>query len=100
MAIEDAGLAYVEAADADEALEILKSRADVGVLFTDVNMPGALDGMDLAKLVHEQWPAIRLVVTSGRPLEAKVPDDGQFVAKPYDLRRLTQTLATIATQTP
>lgn len=100
LAIEDAGLPYVEAADADEALEILKSRADVGVLFTDVNMPGALDGMDLAKLVHEQWPPIRLVVTSGRPLKSEVPDDGQFVAKPYDLGRLTQTLAKIATERP
>lgn len=94
-AVEDAGFEVVEADNAQAALEILKSRSDVGVLFTDVNMPGVLDGMDLARLVHEQWPAIRLVVTSGRALLEPVPDDGRFVAKPYSLRHLTDTLTRV-----
>ena len=78
-ALADAGFETIEAATADDALAILRQRGDVGVLFTDINMPGSIDGMDLARLVHEQWPAIRIVVTSGRALPGPVPDDGRFV---------------------
>jgi len=94
-AIQDAGYEVVEAANAREAVDILRTRADVGVLFTDVDMPGDLDGLALARLVHEQWPAIRLVVTSGRSLLGPVPDDGRFVAKPYSLQHLADTLASV-----
>jgi CheY-like chemotaxis protein len=90
--LEDAGFEVVEANDAEEALQILGSRSDVGVLFTDVNMPGALDGMDLAELVHKGWPAIKLVVTSGRSLTHAVPDDGVFIAKPYSMKKLTDAI--------
>lgn len=94
-AIQDAGFEVVEAASADEAVCILQGRSDVGVLFTDVNMPGQLDGLGLARLVHEHWPAIRLVVTSGRGLSEPVPAD-QFVAKPYTLRELAETVTQVA----
>jgi CheY-like chemotaxis protein len=83
--LEDAGFEVLEAASADDALEILDSRDDVGVLFTDVNMPGSVDGVGLAKLVHERWPELRIVITSGmdRPRAKDIPDEGRFVAKPY-----------------
>jgi CheY-like chemotaxis protein len=83
--LEDAGFEVIEAASADDALRILNSRDDVGVLFTDVNMPGSCDGVELARLVHERWPALRIVITSGRdrPPVGEIPDDGRFVAKPY-----------------
>jgi CheY-like chemotaxis protein len=90
--LEDAGFEVVEADSADAALAILKSRSDVGILFTDVNMPGAFDGLDLAQLVHDYWPQIRIVVTSGRELERRVPDAGRFVPKPYDLREVAQVI--------
>jgi len=80
--LEDAGFNVIEAATADEALRILSSRDDVGVLFTDVNMPGSVDGVELARLVHERWPALRIVITSGKDRPA-VPDDGRFLPKPY-----------------
>ena len=95
-AITDAGFDVVEAANAQEALEILNDRQDIGVLCTDVNMPGPLDGLALARLVHERWPAIRLVVTSGRPLSELVPDDGRFVAKPYTLDTLAQSVIDVS----
>lgn len=96
-AIQEAGLEVVEAANADEAIDILQRRCDVGVLFTDVDMPGQLDGLALARLVHEHWPAIRLILTSGRSLPEPA-FDGQFVAKPYSLRQLARTV-TLAVRT-
>ena len=90
--LEDAGYDVVEAASASEALKILQTRGDVGVLFTDVNMPGDLDGLGLAGLVHDRWPNIKLVVTSGRPLAGHVPDDGRFLTKPYTAEQMTACL--------
>ena len=83
--LEDAGFEVIEAASADDALRILSSRDDVGVLFTDINMPGSCDGVELARLVHERWPALRIVITSGKEhlRASEIPDEGRFVPKPY-----------------
>jgi CheY-like chemotaxis protein len=83
--LEDAGFQVLEAESAEDALRILSERPDVGVLFTDVNMPGKVDGVELARLVHERWPELRIVITSGRDYlkKAELPDDGRFVPKPY-----------------
>ncbi|ABY31749.1 MULTISPECIES: response regulator [Methylorubrum] len=83
--LEDAGFTVIEAACADEAWEILESRSDIGVLFTDIEMPGSMNGFALAARVAERWPHIRLVITSGRcrPASRDVPDHGMFVPKPY-----------------
>lgn len=81
----DAGFEVLEADCAEQALQVLESRPDVLVLFTDVNMPGKLDGVQLAQLVHERWPGLRIVVTSGKgwPPSDALPGDGCFVPKPY-----------------
>jgi two-component system, response regulator PdtaR len=86
----DAGFTALEAADADEALSILERNPDVRLVFTDINMPGDLDGLDLAREVHKRWPNIRLLVTSGRHLlkDSDIPDDGKFLAKPYKGERM------------
>ena len=83
--LEEHGFSVIEAESADVAQEILETRDDVRLLFTDVQMPGASDGMDLARQVHSRWPNILLVITSGkeRPTRAEIPDDGRFVSKPY-----------------
>jgi two-component system, response regulator PdtaR len=83
--LEENGFSVLEAKDADAALKLLQSRHDVKLLFTDVQMPGSLNGMELAREVHSRWPHILLVITSGRerPTRAEIPDDGRFVAKPY-----------------
>ena len=69
---------------------MLESRDDVRLVFTDIQMPGACDGMDLARQVHQRWPHILLVITSGRknPTTAEIPDDGRFVSKPYQAEEL------------
>ena len=83
--LEQHGFAVIKAENADEALEVLEKRNDVRLLFTDIQMPGALDGMDSARQVHARWPHVLLVITSGQtaPTRAEIPDDGRFVAKPY-----------------
>ena len=83
--LEDAGFVVVEARHADEAWFILHERSDIGVLFSDVDMPGSMNGVALAERVYENWPDIRLVLTSGRHRFAdhEVPDHGLFVPKPY-----------------
>ena len=97
--LEDSGFRVVEAEDAIEALKVLADYPGVRVLFTDINMPGALDGLDLAREVHARWPDIKLVVTSGRPrpTDKEIPDDGRFVAKPYSpdslVREIRKALA-------
>jgi CheY-like chemotaxis protein len=94
--LQDEGFEVVEAANADEALEVLRSRADVGLLFTDVNMPGRLDGLALAEMVYRLWPSIKLVVTSGRRFGEPLPDDGRFLGKPYDLSAMTRLITEVS----
>jgi len=83
--LEDAGYRVVEAIDAAQALVQLDAHPEVAVLFTDVQMPGELDGVQLARIVHHRRPDVRLVVASGRTrLSAgDLPDHGRFVPKPY-----------------
>lgn len=90
--LEEAGYEVIEARDAVEALALMAARNDIGVLFTDVNMPGSLNGLELAELIHERWPDVRLVITSGRPLEREVPDDGAFLPKPYTPAEMTRAI--------
>jgi CheY-like chemotaxis protein len=88
--LEENGFSVLEAKDADAALKVLEARPDVKLLFTDVQMPGSLNGMELAREVHARWPHILLVITSGRerPTRGEIPDDGRFVAKPYSAEEL------------
>ena len=84
--LEEAGFQVLEAPDADAALEVLEARSDeVQVLFTDVDMPGSMDGLALAERVHQRWPHVLLLVSSGhaRPHPDEIPDHGQFIPKPY-----------------
>ena len=64
--VEDAGFTAVEAVNADEALAILESRSDISLLFSDVQMPGSMDGLKLAYAVHERWPSIKIILVSGQ----------------------------------
>jgi len=80
----DAGYRVLEAESADEALQFLESTADVRLLFTDVSMPGSMNGADLAHRVAERWPGIGIIITSGRPQPEPLPSGAQFHAKPYE----------------
>ena len=92
--LRDAGLRVVEAADAEEALALVAGRDDIAVLFTDIDMPGDMNGLELARRVRELHPAIHLLVTSGQitPTRAEMPDDGAFIAKPYSPESITRAV--------
>ena len=96
------GFDVVEAANAAEALEIMRSRPEVRLLFTDIDMPGELDGMDLAAQVHERWPGVRLLVTSGRLAlgDRDVPDAGMFLPKPYEGEKLSGAIKKLLAKDP
>lgn len=91
----DAGFEVLEAPAADRALTILEERPDVAVLFTDIEMPGTLDGSALAAIVRHRWPAIRIVLTSGRmrPAAQTLPPLAIFLPKPYQADELVMLLA-------
>ena len=92
--IEDAGFKVIEAASADEAIRILECRSDIRVVFTDIHMPGSMDGLKLAHAVGNRWPPIKIIVTSGRDLitEKDIPEGARFFAKPYDAIQITGAL--------
>ncbi|MGX9393986.1 response regulator (plasmid) [Nitrobacteraceae bacterium UC4446_H13] len=83
--VEDAGYISLEAADADEAFAILESRSDIALLFTDIQMPGSMDGLQLAHAVYKRWPPIRIIVVSGqlRPAGNDIPNESRFFGKPF-----------------
>ena len=96
--VEEAGYAVIEATNADEAIRILEERNDINVVFTDVNMPGSMDGLKLAHAIHGRWPPIRVIVTSGQVAvrESDIREDDRFIAKPYDARQIANMLHDIA----
>jgi len=63
--IENAGFEVIQAGNGDEAIAILKARPDIHVVFTDIHMPGSMDGLKLARFVRDRWPPIKIIATSG-----------------------------------
>ena len=92
--VEDAGFTPVEAVNADEAIAILESRSDIDLLFTDIQMPGSMDGLKLAAAVRDRWPPIKIVATSGHVKIGAddLPQGGRFLRKPYSPAEIMQTL--------
>ena len=92
--IRAAGFEVVEAGNADEAIEILEARRDIAVVFTDIQMPGSMDGLKLARAVRGRWPPIKIVATSGHVdvMETDLPDGGRFLPKPYSPNQIAGLL--------
>ena len=88
--VEDAGYTSVEAVDADEAVAILESRSDIALMFTDIQMPGSMDGLRLAHAVRERWPPIKIILVSGQlqPATIDIPADSRFYGKPLEAKEM------------
>jgi len=78
--VEEAGFEAVEAVDADQAVAILEPRNDIRIVFTDIDMPGSMDGMKLAAAVRDRWPPIEIIIVSGhrRPMDRDLPAGRYF----------------------
>ncbi|MEO8883962.1 MAG: response regulator [Devosia sp.] len=80
--LEAAGFTAFEAANADAAILIFEAHPEIGLLFTDIDMPGSMDGMKLAAVARRRWPSVKIIVTSGY---VRFLDAGLLVfGKPYD----------------
>ncbi|MCV9965684.1 response regulator [Pararhizobium sp. BT-229] len=84
--LEDAGFEVFEASNATQAIEVLIANSRIEVMFTDVDMPGGVDGLKLAASVRDRWPPIKIIVTSGhRKIDVDaLPVEARFMMKPYD----------------
>ncbi len=97
---EEAGFTTYEAKNADEAIRLMERHPDIRVLFTDVEMPGTMDGLKLARAVRDRWPPVTILVTSGRVKVGKddMPENGLFFSKPYPPDQIIKALNGIAAQ--
>lgn len=92
--LEEEGVEVFEAADARQAIALMERHANIQLLFTDLNMPGSMDGLMLTAYVRDRWPPVKIIMTSGRQrLEiTDLPDGSLFFAKPYQLASVTHAM--------
>jgi two-component sensor histidine kinase/ActR/RegA family two-component response regulator len=92
--VEDAGFTAVEATNADQAISVLEARSDISLLFSDIQMPGSMDGLKLAHAVHERWPQIKIILVSGQitPSSDEKPENSRFFGKPIDSKEMIAEL--------
>ncbi|HEV7253692.1 MAG TPA: response regulator [Mesorhizobium sp.] len=83
--LEDEGFRVLEAANADKAIALLEAHSDIRLVFTDIDMPGSMDGLRLAGVVRGRWPPVRIIVTSGKRMVeiTDLPNGSVFFCKPY-----------------
>jgi CheY-like chemotaxis protein len=83
--LKEAGFETLEAGSADEAIVLLETRNDIRLVFPDINLPGSMNGLQLAHAIRHRWPPIELLLTSGhvRVGDEDMPDRGKFLGKPY-----------------
>ena len=97
---EEAGFTTYEARNADQAIRQLELHSEIRVLFTDVEMPGTMDGLKLARAVRDRWPPVTIMVTSGRTkvIKEDMPENGLFFSKPYPPDAIIKALNGISAQ--
>ena len=95
--LETGGFEVLEASNADEAISLLKARPDIVLVFTDVEMPGSMDGIKLAHFVRDRWPPVKLIVTSGKVIveASHLPEGVRFIPKPYHGDKMVEAVAAL-----
>jgi len=92
--VEESGYSVLEASNADEAISVLEARSDIAAIFTDIQMPGSMDGLKLAAAVRNRWPPVKIIAVSGRAklTDADLPDGAHHLSKPYTRRQVADHL--------
>jgi CheY-like chemotaxis protein len=100
--LEEAGLKFAAASSGEEALRVVDANSHIGLVFTDVNMPGLIDGIALARLIRARWPAMPIILTSARAMPGALVLDERmiFIPKPYDAARLVETMRALMAELP
>ena len=93
--LRDEGFEVFEAHDADQAMKILEAHPEIAVLFTDIDMPGSMNGLQLSHIVRNRWPPLKIIITSGMksPASGELPKSGIFLPKPYRTSQVTAAMA-------
>lgn len=93
--VTEAGYVALQASNADEALAILYARADIDLVFTDVEMPGTMNGLKLCQFIRERWPPVKLILVSGAAILAEhdLPEGSRFFGKPYHDHAIVKEMA-------
>jgi two-component system, response regulator PdtaR len=96
--VETEGYQAIGVPNADEAIQVLKERHEIRAVFSDIQMPGSMDGLDLSRFVKRRWPSMLVILTSGKigPIDVELPDDVLFLVKPYLPYQLQTALHQIA----
>jgi two-component system, response regulator PdtaR len=81
--LEEAGYEIVLAGSADAAIAILEARTEINLVFTDIDMPGSMDGLKLAACVRDRWPPVHIIITTGKARPLEIPANALFIPKPY-----------------
>ena len=92
--LEDAGYTVIVAEHADAAIAILEARHDIHLVFTDIDMPGSMDGLKLAACVRDRWPPVHIIITTGKSRPATIPANALFIPKPYVGRNVVAAMRT------
>jgi CheY-like chemotaxis protein len=97
-AIGAAGFPAYAAANADEAIRILERQSNIQIVFTDISMPGSMDGIRLAQCIHDRWPPVQFIVTSAlaKFRDAELPSGSIFVSKPYSPEQIVHKIEKMA----
>jgi CheY-like chemotaxis protein len=91
------GYTVFEAANADHAIAILEAHPEIRLVFTDIEMPGSMDGLKLAHYIRHRWPPIKLIIASGKMERGQIglPEGGLFFSKPYRHIEITTAMRTL-----
>ncbi|SFB64409.1 Response regulator receiver domain-containing protein [Rhizobium sp. NFR07] len=97
--LELSGFRVLEAESADQAISVIEQYPEVRLIFTDIDMPGTMDGLKLAAFVRDRWPPIKIIVTSGRvtPDPSSLPEDIPFFTKPYEFDHVVTAIRVAVT---
>ena len=92
--LELAGFDVVQVANADEAIALLEARFDIHLVFTDIDMPGSMDGLKLAAAIRDRWPPVNIIITTGKVRPLDIPANALFIPKPYLGRNVVAAMRT------
>lgn len=90
----DAGFEVIQVGNSDQAIRILETRQDIHLVFTDIDMPGDMDGLKLAAAVRDRWPPVHIIITTGKVRPMTIPANALFLPKPYLVQNLVAAMRT------